>query len=46
MRLTRCNHYRQLGWMAICEEPGLVMSLFGKGRSFDNSAMKGFFGRM
>ncbi|MBQ3282745.1 MAG: IS3 family transposase, partial [Atopobiaceae bacterium] len=39
-------HYRWPGWVAICEENGLVRSMSRKGCSPDNSAMEGFFGRM
>lgn len=42
----RGGHYRWPGWVAICEEAGLVRSMSAKGCSPDNSAMEGFFGRM
>jgi len=39
-------HYRWPGWIAICEEFGLVRSMSAKGCSPDNSACEGFFGRL
>ena len=33
-------------WVRICEDSGLVRSMSKKGRSPDNSACEGFFGRM
>ena len=39
-------HYRWPGWKAICEEHGLVRSMSRKGRSPDNAAAEGFFGRL
>ena len=39
-------HYRWPGWIAICEENGLVRSMSAKGCTPDNSAMEGFFGRL
>ncbi|ACV21390.1 transposase [Slackia heliotrinireducens DSM 20476] len=40
----RGGHYRWPGWIAICEEFGLVRSMSAKGCSPDNAAMEGFFG--
>ena len=42
----RGGHYRWPGWVAICEEHGLVRSMSAKGCSPDNSACEGFFGRL
>lgn len=39
-------HYRWPGWAAICERHGLVRSMSRKGRSPDNAAAEGFFGRL
>ena len=39
-------HYRWPGWIAICEEHGLVRSMSRKGCSPDNAAAEGFFGRL
>lgn len=39
-------HYRRSGWIAICEKNHLTRSMSKKGRSPDNSAMEGFFGRL
>ena len=39
-------HYRWPGWLAICNEAGLVRSMSKKGCSPDNSACEGFFGRL
>ena len=39
-------HYRWPGWKAICERHGLVRSMSRKGRSPDNAAAEGFFGRL
>lgn len=39
-------HYRWPGWIAICEEHGLVRSMSAKGCSPDNSACEGLFGRL
>ena len=39
-------HYRWPGWIAICEKNHLTRSMSKKGRSPDNSAMEGFFGRL
>lgn len=42
----RGGHYRWKGWIALCEEAGLVRSMSRKGHSPDNAACEGFFGRM
>ena len=42
----RGGHYRWPGWVAICEEGGLVRSMSAKGCSPDNAACEGFFGRL
>ena len=42
----RGGHYRWPGWIAICEEHGLIRSMSRKGHSPDNSRMEGFFGRL
>lgn len=39
-------HYRWPGWKAICERHGVVRSMSRKGRSPDNAAAEGFFGRL
>lgn len=39
-------HYRWPGWIAICEERGLVRSMSRKGCSPDNARAEGFFGRL
>ena len=39
-------HYRWPGWKAICEEHGVRRSMSRKGRSPDNAAAEGFFGRL
>lgn len=39
-------HYRWPGWIAICDEHGLVRSMSRKGCSPDNSRAEGFFGRL
>lgn len=39
-------HYRWPGWKRICEENGIVRSMSRKGRSPDNAAAEGFFGRL
>lgn len=39
-------HYRTPDWVADCERLGVTRSLSRKGRSPDNAAMEGFFGRM
>ena len=39
-------HYRWPGWKAICEENGIARSMSRKGRSPDNAACEGFFGRL
>lgn len=41
----RGAHYRWKGWIALCEEAGLVRSMSRKGHSPDNAACEGFFGR-
>lgn len=45
-RTDRGCHYRWPGWAAICERHGLVRSMSRKGRSPDNAAAEGFFGRL
>ena len=42
----RGGHYRWPGWIAICDEYGLVRSMSKKGCSPDNSACEGLFGRL
>ena len=42
----RRAHYRWPGWAAICNRHGVVRSMSRKGRSPDNAAMEGFFGRL
>ena len=42
----RGGHYRWPEWIAICEENGLVRGMSAKGRSPDNAACEGFFGRL
>ena len=42
----RGAHYRWPGWIALCEEGGLVRSMSAKGCSPDNAACEGFFGRL
>lgn len=39
-------HYRWPGWKAVCAEHGLTRSMSRKGRSPDNAAAEGFFGRL
>lgn len=39
-------HYRWPGWKGICEEHGLMRSMSRKGRSPDNAAAEGFFGKL
>lgn len=39
-------HYRWPGWIERCERCGITRSMSKKGCSLDNSAMKGFFGRL
>jgi transposase InsO family protein len=39
-------HYRWPGWKRICAEHGLTRSMSRKGRSPDNAAAEGFFGRL
>ena len=39
-------HYRWPGWKAICERHGVARSMSRKGRSPDNAAAEGFFGRL
>ena len=39
-------HYRWPGWKRICEEHGVTRSMSRKGRSPDNAAAEGFFGRL
>ncbi len=39
-------HYRWPGWKRICEENGIARSMSRKGRSPDNAACEGFFGRL
>ena len=40
----RGGRYRRPGWIAICEEHGIVRSMSGKGCSPDNQRREGFFG--
>lgn len=42
----RGSHYRWPGWIAICQDYGLVRSMSRKECSPDNSRMEGFFGRL
>ena len=42
----RGGHYRWPGWIALCEENGLVRSMSAKGCTPDNAACEGFFGRL
>lgn len=42
----RGGHYRWPGWIAICEEHGIVRSMSRKGCSPDNQRCEGFFGRL
>lgn len=39
-------HYRWPGWIEGCEKYGITRSMSKKGRSPDNSACEGFFGRL
>ena len=39
-------HYRTPEWVALCGRLGVVRSLSRKGRSPDNAACEGFFGRL
>ena len=39
-------HYRWPGWKRICEGHGVTRSMSRKGRSPDNAAAEGFFGRL
>ena len=39
-------HYRAGGWVATCEEAGVVRSMSRKGCSPDNAACEGFFGQL
>jgi transposase InsO family protein len=39
-------HYRTYSWKAICEEEGITRSMSRKGKSPDNAACEGFFGRL
>lgn len=39
-------HYRWPGWKRICEDNGITRSMSRKGRSPDNAAGEGFFGRL
>lgn len=45
-RNDRGCHCRWPGWMNICEEHGMIRSMSRKGRSPDNAACEGFFGRL
>lgn len=45
MRSDAAN-YRWPGWIAICDEHGIVRPISRKGRSPDNSRAEGFFGRL
>ena len=42
----RGAHYRWPGWLALCEEHGVVRSMSRKGHSPDNAPAEGFFGTM
>jgi transposase InsO family protein len=42
----RGAHYRWPGWLALCEEHGVVRSMSRKGHSPDNAPAEGFFGIM
>ena len=42
----RGGHYRWPEWIAICERHGLTRAMSAKGRSPDNAAAEGFFGRL
>lgn len=39
-------HYRANSWKTICEKYGITRSMSRKGRSPDNAACEGFFGRL
>ena len=39
-------HYRWAGWIRICADNGLTRSMGAKGRSPDNAAAEGLFGRL
>lgn len=39
-------HYRWPGWKRICKDNGVTRSMSRKGRSPDNAACEGFFGRL
>ena len=39
-------HYRWPGWKRICAKHGIARSMSRKGRSPDNAAAEGFFGRL
>lgn len=43
---NRGCHYRWPGWLALMDHYGLTRSTGAKGRSPDNAAAEGFFGRM
>lgn len=45
-RNDRGRRYRWPGWVEGCERYGITRSMSRKGRSPDNSAMEGFFGRL
>ncbi len=42
----RGAHYRWPSWHLICEKNGVARSMSKKGRSPDDAAMEGFFGRL
>ena len=46
LHTDRGCHYRWPGWAEICERHGVVRSMSRKGRSPDNAAAEGFFGRL
>ena len=46
LRTDRGCHYRWPGWAETCERHGVVRSMSRKGRSPDNAAAEGFFGRL
>jgi transposase InsO family protein len=46
VRSDRGCHCRWPGWLRLCAEHGIIRSMSAKGRSPDNSAAEGFFGRM
>ena len=46
VHFDRGCHYRWPGWLELMERFGLARSAGAKGRSPDNAAAEGFFGRM